>query len=170
MTEMSHHPRTTRDALIIEAICDIGELLKRIREIDSVTNSLVTDLESKLTLTVCVVETHISNKQNEFQAFTENERKVFEEKLHTSVENAARHLEKAGKRLADELERPAGLSVWAQIWIALAIAVIASVISICGSYWMFAREQDSQAVVGRAVIAVWSELDEKTKARIEQEY
>jgi hypothetical protein len=35
---------------------------------------------------------------------------------------------------------------------------------------MFGREQDGQAAVGRAVIRVWSELDEKTKAKIEQEY
>ena len=86
------------------------------------------------------------------------------------MEKAAGQLEKAGKRMANELERPAGLSLWAQISIALAIAVTGSVLSICGSYWMFGREQDGQAAVGRAVMRVWSELDEKTKAKIEQEY
>ena len=35
---------------------------------------------------------------------------------------------------------------------------------------LFGREQDSQASVGRAVMMVWNELDDKTKARIEQEY
>jgi hypothetical protein len=169
MTENSH-PRTTRDALIIEAIGDIGELLKGIIEIDSVTKSLIAEMESKLTDAVSVIESHVSNKQSEFQVFTESERMAFEEELRVSVEKAAGHLEKAGKRMANELERPAGLSVWAQISIALAIAITGSVISICGSYWMFAREQDAQAVVGRAVLTVWNELDEKTKARIEQAF
>jgi hypothetical protein len=35
---------------------------------------------------------------------------------------------------------------------------------------MFGREQSDEAAVGRAVMIVWSELDEKTKAKIEQEY
>ncbi|MGZ8238105.1 MAG: hypothetical protein ACXWTY_09570 [Methylobacter sp.] len=87
-----------------------------------------------------------------------------------SVENAAGQLEKAGKQMALELERPAGLPAWAQISIALAIAVAASVISIYCSYWMFGREQDAQAAVGRAVMAVWDELVEKTKAAIERFY
>ncbi len=98
------------------------------------------------------------------------EGRAFEQKLQALMEKAVGHLEKAGKRMANELERPAGLSLWAQISIALAIAVTGSVLSICGSYWMFGRELSAQASVGRAVITVWSELEEKTKAKIEQEY
>lgn len=169
MTEKSH-PRTTRDALIIEAIGDIGELIRRIEDLELVTAPLVVGLKDNLLEAMSMVEKHASNKQVEFCVFTENEKKAFEEKLHASVEKAAGHLEKAGKRMANELERPAGLSVWAQISIALAIAVTGSVISIWGSYWMFGRERDGQAVVGRAVMMVWGELDEKTKARIEQAY
>jgi len=117
-----------------------------------------------------VIEKHASNQQSEFSVFTEQEGRAFEQKLQASMEKAVGHLEKAGKRMANELERPAGLSLSAQISIALAIAVTGSVLSICGSYWMFGREQSDEAAVGRAVMIVWSELDEKTKAKIEQEY
>jgi len=117
-----------------------------------------------------VIEQHASNQQNEFRVFKEQEGRAFEQRLQASMEKAVSQLEKAGKRMANELERPAGLSLWAQISIALAIAGITSVMSICGTYWIFGREQSSQAVVGRAVMNVWSELDEKTKAKIEQEY
>jgi hypothetical protein len=46
------------------------------------------------------------------------------------MEKAAKHLENAGRRMANELERPTGLSLWAQISIALAIAVTGSMLSI----------------------------------------
>lgn len=164
------NPRTTRDALIIDAIGDIGELIKRIEDLDSVTRSMVVELESKLMDAMSVVEKHASDKQSEFQVFTESERKSLEEKLHASVEKAARHLEQVGKRLVREVERPAGLSVWAQIFIALVISVTGGAISVWGSYWLFGRELGAQAEVGRAVMEVWNELDEKCKARIEQAY
>lgn len=120
----TRHPRTTRDALIIEAIGDIGELIQRISEL---------------------------------------EKKAFEEKLNASVA-------KTVNRMVNEVKRQDGLSVRSQLLIALAIAVMASAISIWGSYWMFGRERDEQAALGRAVMSVWSELDEQTRLRIEQAY
>ena len=169
MTEKSH-ASTAREALIIEALGDIGELISRIEELQGFTAPFLAALEKTQMDAIAVMEQQARNQQVEFSVFTEKEKKAFEQKLQTSMEKAAGQLEKAGKRMANELERPAGLSLWAQISIALAIAVTGSVLSICGSYWMFGREQDGQAAVGRAVMRVWSELDEKTKAKIEQEY
>ena len=119
---------------------------------------------------IAVNEQHASTQQSEFRVFAEQEGRAFEEKLQVSMEKAAKHLENAGRRMASELERPPGLSLWAHISIALAIAGLTSVMSICGTYWMFGRELSAQESVGRAVMTVWSELDEKTKAKIEQEY
>ena len=162
--------RSSRDALISEALGDIGELISRIEELQRMTAPFIAALEKTQMDAIAVMEQHASNQQSEFRVFTEKEKKAFEEKLEASMEKAASQLEKAGKRMASELERPAGLSLWTQISIALAIAVTGSLISICGSYWMFGREQDAQAAVGRAVMIVWNELDEKTKGRIEQAY
>jgi len=162
-------PRTTREALIIEALGDIGELISRIEELQRMTAPFIGALEKTQMDAIAVIEKHASNQQSEFSVFTEQEGRAFEQKLQASMEKAAKHLENAGRRMASELERPAGLSLSAQISIALAVAVTGSVLSICGSYWMFGREQSDQAAVGRAVMTVWSELDEKTKAKIEQE-
>jgi hypothetical protein len=163
-------PRTARDALIFEALGDIGELISRIEELQRMTAPFIGALEKTQMDAIAVMEQYASNQQSEFRVFTEQEGRAFEQKLQASMEKAVGYLEKAGKRMANELERPAGLSIWAQISIALAIAVTGSVLSICGSYWMFGREQSDEAAVGRAVMTVWSELDEKTKAKIEQEY
>jgi hypothetical protein len=54
--------------------------------------------------------------------------------------------------------------------IALAIAIAGSAISIYGSYWMFGRDRDEQAALGRAVMGIWNQLDGKTKSMIEQAY
>jgi hypothetical protein len=169
MTEKSN-PSTAREALILEALGDIGELISRIEELQGFTAPFLAALEKRQMDAIAVIEQHASNQQNEFRVFKEQEGRAFEQRLQASMEKAVSQLEKAGKRMANELERPAGLSLWAQISIALAIAGITSVMSICGTYWIFGREQSSQAVVGRAVMNVWSELDEKTKAKIEQEY
>ena len=169
MTE-KNHSKTAREALIIEALGDIGELINRIEKLQALTAPFLAALEKTQMDAIAVMEQHASNQQSEFRVFTEQEGRMFEQKLQASMEKAVGHLEKAGKRMANELEKPAGLSLWAQISIALAIAVTGSVLSICGSYWMFGREQSNQAAVGRAVMTVWSELDEKTKAKIEQEY
>jgi len=163
-------PRTTREALIIEALGDIGELINRIEMLQALTAPFLAELEKTQMDTIAVIEKHASNQQSEFRVFTEQEGRAFEQKLQASMEKAAKHLENAGRRMANELERPSGLSFWAQISIALAIASFTSVLSICGTYWMFGRELSAQASVGRAVMMVWNELDDKTKARIEQEY
>lgn len=159
----TRHPRTTRDALIIEAIGDIGDLIQRINELENKTLPLVVEMENKVTASISMVSKHVNDKQAEFAVLAEKEKKAFEEKLNASVA-------KTVNRMVNEVTRPDGLSVRSQLLIASAIAVIASAISIWGSYWMLGRERDEQAALGRAVMSVWSELDEKTRSRIEQAY
>ncbi|MEC4749866.1 hypothetical protein [Methylomicrobium sp. Wu6] len=157
------HPRTTRDALIVEAIGDIGVLIQRISELEAKTVPLVLDLENKLVESISRVDNHAREKQAEFAVVADRERKTFEEKLNASVA-------KTVNRMVNEVKRSDGLSVRSQLLIALAIGLTASATSIYGSYWMFGSERDEQAAVGRAVMSVWHELDDKTKATIEQAY
>ena len=169
MTEKKD-PQTAREALIIEAIGDIGELISRVEELQKMTAPYFAELEKTRMDAIALLEQQASKQKDEFRVFSDQENRAFEQKLQASIDKAAGQLEKAGKRMANELERPAGLSLRAQISFAFAIAVTASVISICGSYRMFGLEQDAQAAVGRAVTSVWGELDGKTKAKIEQAY
>ncbi|MGZ8238104.1 MAG: hypothetical protein ACXWTY_09565 [Methylobacter sp.] len=64
------HPRTTRDALILEAIGDIGELIRRIEVLNSTAVPLVAALEKTQMDAMAVVEQHASKKQDEFRVFT----------------------------------------------------------------------------------------------------
>ena len=157
------HPRTTRDALIVEAIGDIGVLIQRICELETKTVPLVLELEDKLVSSISRVDNHAREKQAEFKVVADRERKAFEEKLNASVA-------KTVNRMVNEVQRADGLSVGSQLLIALGIALTASAMSIYGSYWMFGSERDEQAAIGRAVMSVWNDLDEKTKSKIEQGY
>ncbi|MCX7096314.1 MAG: hypothetical protein NTV43_00230 [Methylococcales bacterium] len=169
MTDNSYQS-TAREALIIEAIGDIGELINRVEALKGVTAPYFASLEKSQADAIAVVQQHTHQQQQEFRTFTEMEKAAFDQKLQASMDKVASQLEAAGKLMANELGRPAGLPLWKQASIALAIAIIASLLSIGASYRMFGREQDSQAAIGKAVMQVWDELDEKTKARIEQEY
>jgi len=159
----NRNSRTTRDALIVEAIGDIGVLIQRINELEAKTVPLVLELENKLAASISTVENHAREKQAEFAVVADKEKKAFEEKLNASVA-------KTVNRMVNEVKRADGLSVRSQFLIALAIAVTGSAMSVWGAYWMFGRERDEQAAIGRAVMSVWSELDEKTRSRIEQAY
>lgn len=159
----SKRSRLTRDALIIEAIGDIGALIEKISELEDKTGPLVVDLEEKLIASILRVDSHAAEKQAEFKVVAESERKAFEEKLNASVT-------KTVNRMVAEVQRADGMSLRSQLLIALGIAIAASAMSIYGSYWMFGKEREEQAAIGRAVMSVWNELDEKTRSRIEQVY
>lgn len=163
-------PKTSRDALIIEAIGDIGELIRRIEDLGAVTRPLVAELENKLAGAVSQIESHVSNEQVAFRDFAEHERRTFEAKLQASLEKAAADGLKAAQKTAHVGSRPAGLSVGAQFSIALVIAIMGALIGIGGAYGLFGRAQADQAAMGRAVMTVWNELDESAKAKIEQAY
>lgn len=159
----SKQSRLTRDALIIEAIGEIGVLIERVSELETKTATLVHELEDKLVDSISRVDNHASEKQAEFAIVADRERKLFEEKLNASVA-------KTVNRMVNEVQRSDGLSVRSQLLIALAIGFMASAVSICGAYWMFGGEQDKQAAIGRAVMSVWGNLDENTRSKIEQAY
>jgi hypothetical protein len=157
------HPRTTRDALIVEAIGEIGVLIERIGDLETKTVPLVLDLENKLIDSISQVDNHAREKQVEFAVVTDKERKAFEEKLNASVT-------KTVNRMVNEVKRAEGLSLRSQVLIAMAIGLTASATSIYGAYLMFGTERDEQAAIGRAVMSVWNDLDENTKSKIEQAY
>ena len=156
-------PKTSRDALIIEAIDDVGVLIQRISELEAKTVPLIHALEEKLVESIGRVDNHALEKQAEFAVIADKERKAFEEKLNASVA-------KTVNRMVNEVKRAEGLSLWSQVLIALAIGLTASATSLYGGYWMFGGEQGEQAAIGRAVMSVWNDLDEKTQSKIEQAY
>jgi hypothetical protein len=163
MIDTKKHSRTTRDALIIEAIGEIGVLIEQISNLEAKTVPLVLDLENKLVASISKVDNHALEKQAEFAVIADKERKAFEEKLNASVA-------KTVNRMVNEVKRTEGLSLRSQLLIALAIGLTASATSLYGGYRMFGGEQGEQAAIGRAVMSVWDDLDEKTQSKIEQAY
>lgn len=170
MYHESKHPRTARDALIIDAIGDIGELLAQVDALNRTVAPLVAALQAAQADTLDAVQRHADGLKLDIHALAEQERAALEKHLQTTVIKAARQLELAGERMARELERPPGLPTWKQAVMGLAIALVASLAGISSTYWLVGRDLDNQAALGRAVMDVWDQLDEKTKARIEQAF
>jgi len=164
------HPRTTRDALILEALGDLGELLTKADQLNSTIAPLVAALHAAQMGTMAAVERHADNQKQQIQALAEQERVALAKALQTAVTNASNGLEKAGKQMARELQRPPGLPAWKQAAICLAIALVAGWVAIGGTYWLVGRDLDNQAALGRAVMAVWGQLDSKTQAQIERAF
>ena len=153
--------RIARDALIIEAIGEVNVLIQRLGELEDKTAPFVINLESKLIELISRVDNQVTEQQMELAAVSEREKKLFQQKLNASVAKTVNRM---------VMQRADGLSVRSQVLIALTIAITASAISVYGSYRLFGREQDEQAAIGRAVMVVWNELDERSKSKIEQAY
>jgi len=155
--------RSKKEALLIEAIDEIVILTKQINEVEAKFMPFVDELDNKLVTSISRVDNHALEKQAEFVVVADKERKAFEEKLNASVA-------KTVNRMVNEVKRAEGLSLRSQVLIALAIGLTASATSVYGAYLMFGTERDEQAAIGRAVMSVWNDLDEKTKSKIEQAY
>ncbi len=138
-------------------------LTQQVHEVEAKFLPFVDELDKKLVALISRVDNHTREKQAELMVCAERERKIFEEKLNASVTITV-------NRMVNEVERADGLSVGSQLLIGFGIGLIASALSIYGSYWMFGREHEEQAAIGRAVISVWDDLDEKTKEKIQYEY
>lgn len=158
---------TAREALIAEAIGDIGVVLEQIEELKEFANKFIILLKENQKEALILAENDTIKHQVELQCYAKKEKLEFEKKLEESIKKAISQLENAGKRMADNLDRPTGLPLFAQVLIAFTIAASASLLTIYGSYKMFGKEQDQQAAIGRAVMLVWEDLDNYTKNKIE---
>lgn len=159
----THYGRGKKQVLLIEAIDEIVLLTQQISEIEAKFLPFVEDLDKKLVESISRVDNHAREKEAEFAVVADRERKVFEEKLNVSVK-------KTINRMVNEVQRTDGLSLRSQLLIAMVIGLTASAASIYGSYWIYGSDREEQAAVGRAVLSVWNELDEKTRSKIEQWY
>lgn len=157
------HAKTKREVLMIEAIDEIDVLIRHIGEAESKFMPIVDALENKLVTSISLVDKHVEEKQAEFAVVADREKKLFEEKLNASVA-------KTVSKMVKEMQRAEGLSVKWQLLLAMVIGLTASAVSIYGSYLMFGGEQDKQAAIGRAVMSVWNDLDDKSKKMIEEGY
>ncbi|MFZ4701849.1 MAG: hypothetical protein ACOYMG_17525, partial [Candidatus Methylumidiphilus sp.] len=97
-------PRTVRDALILEALGDIGVLLGKADELNRTVAPLVAALQQAQAETLAAVERHANSQKLELHTVAEQEKAALEKHLYTAVAKAAKELEQAGGRMARELE------------------------------------------------------------------
>lgn len=170
MVSQAKPPRTTRDALIIEAIGDIGELMIQLEQLNQTLAPMVSALQQAQEAALTAVDCYTDKQKQHLLLCSKQQQAELVDCLQSAVTQAARALEGAGERMAEELPQPNGLSYWKQIIIVIAIASVTSLMSIYGAYRVFGQALDSQAAIGRAVITVWEQLDDKAKKLIEQAF
>jgi hypothetical protein len=164
------HPRTARDALMLEALGDIGDLLAKADALNRTLAPTVAALQHAQTAAIAAVQQHAEGQKHQFHTLAAQENAALKHTLQTAVAQAAKELEQAGKRAVRQAGHPPGLTPWQQAAAALAIALAAGLTAAAGTYRLYGRGLDNEAALGRAVAAVWAQLDTDTRNRIEQAF
>lgn len=168
------HPRTARDALILEALGDIGDLLAKADALNRTLAPTVAALQHAQTAAIAAVQQHAEGQKHQLHTLAAQENAALKHTLQTAVAQAAKELEQAGKRAARQAGQMPGLTPWQQPGVALAwalaIALAAGLTAAAGTYLLYGRSLDNEAALGRAVAAVWAQLDANTRNRIEQAF
>ncbi len=172
------NPRTTRDALTLELLGDIGRLDDMIKALPEALKESLAPTLGALVLASKEVQTNIEKKNAaekiSFENFAATEKIALRESLKETLR------EEAGAALADvakELSRSMQLHAdaanaesrqrWQWLVVAFAGSIFAGAIAFYGSHLLYGEEIHEQAAFGRAVGTVWDSLDAKTKERIQ---
>ncbi|WP_103975223.1 hypothetical protein [Methylovulum psychrotolerans] len=164
------HPRTARDALMLEALGDIGDLLAKADALNRTLAPTVAALQHAQTAAIAAVQQHAEGQKKQLHTLAAQESTALKHSLQTAVAQAAKELERAARQAG----HPPGLAPWQQPGVALAwalaIALAAGLTAAAGTYFLYGRSLDNEAALGRAVAAVWAQLDANTRNRIEQAF
>lgn len=183
--EAERTPRTTRDALTLELLGDLGRVDDKItaleQRIDALPDAFKEAIAPSLgAVTLATKEAQAAIQQagraemTAFKTFTAQDKVALRDSLKAALR------EEAGAALADvahELSRSARLHTdtakaesrqrWQWLAVALAVGLLGGALGFYGSHLLYGQRVAEQAAFGRAVMATWGELDATTKERIQ---
>jgi hypothetical protein len=180
-------PRTTRDALTLEMLGDIGRCDDKITALENKIDALPEALERAMAPTLGALVKASKEAQATigqlgtaekatFGNFAAAEKVALRDALKAALrEEASEALASVARELATSSrihqDAAKGEKVQRWQWIAVAFAgsLLAGALGFYGSHLLYGKQADEQAAFGRAVSTVWDSLDAKTKARIQAE-
>lgn len=176
--DAANSPRTTRDALTIDLLGDVGRLHDQIKALpEGLKTSLAPALgaialaskEAQATISQLAAEEKVS-----FGKFAAAEkvatrdviRAAMREEAGEALASAARELATSA-RIHQDAAKGETRQRWQWIAVAFAGSLLAGALGFYGSHLLYGKQIDEQAAFGRAVGTVWDSLDAKTKERIQ---
>jgi len=190
--EAERTPRTTRDALTLELLGDLGRVDDKItaleQRIDALPDAFKEAIAPSLgAVTMATKEAQAAIQQAgkaevaAFKNFTAQDKVALRDALKAALPLKAALREEAGAALADvarDLSSSARLHEeaakaerrqrWQWLAVALAVGLLGGALGLYGSHLLYGQQQAEQAAFGRAVMATWGDLDAKTKERIQE--
>ena len=176
--DAANTPRTTRDALTIDLLGDVGRLHDEIKalpgnfekEISPMLGTILKVTEKAHGAIAKLGEAEKAAFSNfaaaEKVALRESLKATLREEAGDALASAARELATSARIHQDavkgEVTRRGQL-----IAIALAAGLMAGALGVYGSHLLYGKQATEQAAYGRAVSEVWGTLDAKTKERIQ---
>ena len=176
--DAANTPRTTRDALTIDLLGDVGRLHDEIKTLPAnfekeVSPVLGAILKATEQAHGAIVQIGAAEKAS-FGNFAAAEKVALRDSLKAALrEEAGEALASAARELATSArihqDAAKGEKVQRWQWIAVAFAgsLLAGALGFYGSHLLYGKQIDEQAAFGRAVGTVWDSLDAKTKERIQ---
>lgn len=176
--DAANTPRTTRDALTLELMGDIGRLDDKIKALPEGLKEALAPTLGAIALASKEAQATIGQLGAAEKVSFGNFAAVEKVALRDSLKAALR--EEAGEALASvarELATSARIHQdaakgetrqrWQWIAVAFAGSLLAGALGFYGSHLLYGKQIDEQAAFGRAVGTVWDSLDAKTKERIQ---
>ena len=176
--DAANTPRTTRDALTIDLLGDVGRLHDQIKALpEGLQKSLAPSLGALVTASkeaqATISQLGAAEKAS-FGNFAAAEKVALRDSLKAALrEEAGEALASVARELATSArihqDAAKGEKVQRWQWIAVAFAgsLLAGALGFYGSHLLYGKQIDEQAAFGRAVGTVWDSLDAKTKERIQ---
>ena len=176
--DAANTPRTTRDALTIELLGDVGRLHDQIKALpeglkESLAPALGAIALASKEAQATIVKLGAAEKAS-FGNFIAAEKVALRDSAKAAIrEEAGEALAFAARELAASAAAHDGAvkDVQRQRWqwqaVALAVGLLGGALGFYGSHLLYGKQIDEQAAFGRAVGTVWDSLDAKTKERIQ---
>ncbi|HDI3275794.1 TPA: hypothetical protein PMC78_003420 [Vibrio cholerae] len=184
--EAERTPRTTRDALTLELLGDLGRVDDKItaleQRIDALPDAFKEAIAPSLgAVTMATKEAQAAIQQAgkaevaAFKNFTAQDKVALRDSLVSAMNTvagdalagAARDLSSSA-RLHEEAAKAERRQRWQWLAVALAVGLLGGALGLYGSHLLYGQQQAEQAAFGRAVMATWGDLDAKAKERIQE--
>lgn len=175
--EQSSTPRTTRDALTIELMGDIGRLDDQIKALPHTMNEALSptlgalvmaskEAQQSITQLGAEQKTSLQNfSASEKYAISEALKKVLREEAGKALASAARELESSARIHQEAVNRETSQR-WQWLGIAFVIGIMGGGLGIYSSHLLYNKLNSDQLAYGKALNLVWDNLDTKTQKRI----
>lgn len=176
--DAANTPRTTRDALTLELMGDIGRLDDKIKALPEGLKEALAPTLGAIALASKEAQATIGQlgaaEKASFGNFAAAEKVALRDALKAALrEEAGEALASAARdlstsaRIHQDAAKGETRQRWQWIAVAFAGSLLAGALGFYGSHLLYGKQIDEQAAFGRAVGTVWDSLDAKTKERIQ---